>query len=147
QERELVELLFIRERLAELNIDWQNEPNSEATVEKNIATFLTLKKEMDRLSEFAWRYGMLLRQKAENKQVITGHNRFVVLRITDAYSVVARKISEVTSLYTPDKKAIKKDQLLSRGDSLNARKNALWLSAHLTIFDGFLKARSEEHTS
>src|SRR5690606_13515459 len=102
-------------------------------------SFFALKKEMDRLSEFAWRYGMLLRKKVEEGSVITGHNRFVVLKISDAYSVVTRKLSEVTSLYHPSKKAAKHD-LLTSGDELDAQKNALWLSAHLTQFNGLLKA-------
>lgn len=140
QERELVELLLLRDRVAELNIDWHNEPQAEKTLSKNIETYLFLKKEMDRLAEFTWRYGMLLRQKSENKQVISGHNRFVVLRISDAFSVLSRKISEVTSLYVPHKKSHSGKSFLTRGDSLEARKNALWLSAHLSLFDGFLKA-------
>jgi len=140
QARELVELLFIRERLSNLNIDWHNNPQNEQTLEKNIQTYLELKKEMDKLSDFAWRYGMLLRKKTEDESVITGHNRFVVLKISDAYSVVSKKIYEVTSLYVPNKKIVKGDELLTNSDSIEARKNALWLSAHLTMFDGFLKA-------
>lgn len=140
QERELVELLMLRERVAELNIDWHSDPQAEETLNKNINTYLFLKKEMDRLAQFTWRYGMLLRQKSENKQVISGHNRFVVLRISDAFSVLSRKISEVTSLYVPHKKAHSGNNFLTRGDSLEARKNALWLSAHLSLFDGFIKA-------
>lgn len=140
QKRELVELLLIRERLADLNIDWHNNPQAEVTLEKNIATYISLKKEMDRLSDFAWRYGMLLRKKTEDESVITGHNRFIVLKISDAYSVVTKKITEVTSLYVPNKKTVKGDELLTKSDSLEARKNAMWLSAHLTMFDSFLKA-------
>ncbi len=140
QAREMVELLLIRERLSVLNIDWHNSPQSEATLEKNIQTYLELKKEMDKLSDFAWRYGMLLRKKTEDDSVITGHNRFIVLKISDAFSVLSKKIYEVTSLYVPDKKVVKNDEFLTRSDSLEARKNALWLSAHLTMFDGFLKA-------
>lgn len=139
QERELVELLLIRERLADFNIDWHNNPRADQTLEKNIATYFELKKEMDRLSEFAWRYGMLLRKKVEEGKVITGHNRFVVLRIADAFSVVTRKLSEVTSLYVPHKKAVKDGRLLSEG-ALSAKENAMWLSAHLTLFSGFMKA-------
>ncbi len=140
QARELVELLFIRERVSTLNIDWYNSPQSEQTLEKNIQTYLELKKEMDKLSDFAWRYGMLLRKKVEDESVITGHNRFVVLKISDAYSVLSKKIYEVTSLYVPEKDVVKSDTFLTNSDSLEARKNAMWLSAHLTMFDGFLKA-------
>lgn len=138
QERELVELLLIRERLADFNIDWHNNPHGDQTLEKNISTYFALKKEMDRLSEFAWRYGMLLHKKVEEGKVITGHNRFVVLRIADAYSVVTRKLSEVTSLYVPHKRVIKDERLLSE-NALSAKANAMWLSAHLTLFNGFLK--------
>lgn len=140
QARELVELLLLRDRVASLNIDWNNDVNDEKTLEKNITIFFELKKEMDRIAEFAWRYGMLLRKKVEKGQVITGHNRFVVLRIADAYSVIMRKLSEVTSRYYPEERVVKGDRLLTSGNSITARKNAMWLSAHLTVFSGFLRA-------
>tara|TARA_R110000868_G_scaffold204946_3_gene453195 strand:+ start:59751 stop:61487 length:1737 start_codon:yes stop_codon:yes gene_type:complete len=141
QKRELLELLLLRERVIELNMDWHNDPLSDVTLSKNIATFIKLKSEMDTLSNFAWRYGMLLRKKTEDESVITGHNRFVVLKISDAFSILSRKISEVTSLYYPkDKKLVKSDDFLSRGTGNEAKAHTMWLSAHLTTFDAFLKA-------
>ena len=141
QKRELLELLLLRERVMNLNMDWHNDPMSDATIEKNINTFLSLKKEMDTLSDFAWRYGMLLLKKVENESVITGHNRFVVLKISDAFSVLSRKLSEVTSLYYPkNKRIVKSDRLLTHGNINDSKSHAMWLSAHLTMFDAFLKA-------
>ncbi len=137
QKKELVEILFLRDRIAHLNADWSSDPKA---LSKNTETFLVLKKELDKLGEFAWRYGMLLRQKVEEGAIITGHNRFVVLRIADAMGVASKKISEFTALYAPGEKKVKKDRLFAQVAPEEAQANILWLSAHLSIFNTFLRS-------
>jgi hypothetical protein len=140
QKRELIELLLIRERLAELNANWHENPHHAQTLNTNISTFNKLKKEIDDLSEFSWRYGMLLRKKIEDGEVMTGHNRFVVMRIADAFSVAVKKISEFSSLYAPGEKAIKKERLFEDTSLEKTKANMLWLSTHLSIFNAFIRS-------
>lgn len=138
QKRELVDIMLIRDRLSELSAIVSESPLEAKSLNENSKRFLKLKEEIDKLGKFSWYYGMLLQKKVEDGSVISGHNRFVTLRLADAFVAAAQKISEYTSLYAPGERRLKDKKLFSQINPLEMQANTLWLSAHLTIFHAFL---------
>jgi hypothetical protein len=92
---------------------------------------------MDKLKKFSKSYGQMIVDMIEGEEVLTGEQLHVLAKGVLSYHHLSAKVLEFSSVYNLSKLENKKD-LIQLSDMDQTKKNLVWLSSHLVLFDHYL---------
>ncbi|TNE96712.1 MAG: hypothetical protein EP326_12790 [Deltaproteobacteria bacterium] len=92
---------------------------------------------MKKLKDFSTSYGQMLVDMVEGEEVLTGEQLHVLAKGVSAYHHLSAKVLEFSSVYNLTNLENKKD-LIQLNNIEQTKKNLIWLSSHLVLFDHYL---------
>ncbi|MCO4794398.1 MAG: hypothetical protein KC493_11830 [Bacteriovoracaceae bacterium] len=94
---------------------------------------------MHKLKGFSESYGRMIIEVVEGEEVLTGDQLHVIAKGVSSYHQLSAKVLEFSSIYNLERLENKKD-FINLNDIPTTKKNLLWLSSHLVLFDHYMSA-------
>jgi len=105
--------------------------------QSNFSKYEETLKLMSKLKKFSTSYGQMIVDMVEGEEVLTGEQLHVLAKGVSAYHHLSAKVLEFSSVYNLSSLENKKD-LIQLDDLEQTKKNLVWLSSHLVLFDHYL---------
>ena len=103
----------------------------------NLAKYEKTLTVLDKLKKFSKSYGQMIVDMIEGEEVLTGEQLHVLTKIVLSYHHLSMKVLQFSSVHNLSKLENKKD-FIQLNDIKETKKNLVWLSSHMVLFDHYL---------